>query len=274
MTQMIGGWRMDLEDRAELAATASPMPDFSGAFKASPPVSEPWTLMRQENQASQGACQGHALSDIDELCYAIANGKSSLDMQLSRQFAYVETQRIDGLIGADRGSTISGGVKLAKTRGICEESMWPYTGRYHTSPPNVTIEQCYANAAKYRNAQHFNIAAYDESYNFVDRGTGGISWGIRWNSSCESAVCEHYRRGGGGGHAIPMLFKSPRLDSKGRNYMWIHNSWGANFGNRGWSEWSPAFIEEVLADSYTVAIGLTDMVDVVPRPLSHLGKLV
>lgn len=271
MSKFVGGWREDLENRAELVATASPMPDFSGAYMAAPPVDKPWELIQQENQFSQGACQGHDLSTIVELCNRIATGGDYT--QLSRQYAYVETQRIDGLIGRDQGSTITGGVKLATTRGLCEESLWPYTGKYHTKPPSVTLEQCYENAQKYRIAQHSMMRSYDDVFNWIDRGTGGVSFGIGWNSSCEHAVCETYKSGGGGGHAIPVLFKSPRLDDHGRNYLWMNNSWGDNWGNKGWSEWAPAFIEGLLRAQYTVAVGLTDMVDVKPRPIDYTGRL-
>lgn len=271
MSGFVGGWREDLEKRAELVATASPMPDFSGVFMSAPPVDEPWALVKQENQGSQGSCQGHDLSTIAEVCYRIATGGESI--QLSRQYAYIETQRIDGLIGSDRGSTITGGVKLATTKGICEETLWPYTGKYHTKPTGATLEQCYENAKKYRIAQHSMMQSYDDVFNWIDRGTGGVSFGIGWNSSCDRAVCESYSRGGGGGHAIPVLFKSPRKDSQGRHYLWMNNSWGANWGNKGWSEWSPDFISGVLRDNYTVAVGLTDMVDVKPRPIDYTGRL-
>lgn len=272
--QNIGGYRIDLENRDELVASASPVPDFSGAYKSSPPVEEPWKIVSTESQMSQGSCQGHALSTIVELCYGIASKDAPPFKQLSRQYAYIETQRIDGLIGGDRGSTISGGMKLATTKGICEETLWPYTGRYHTSPASGSLAQCYENAKNFRIAKYAMMRGYDDVFNWIDRGTGGAEVGLRWNSSCEQVVAQSYRGGSGGGHAIAWLFKSPRLDPQGRNYIWENNSWSERWGNRGWAERSADYINQAIADSYTVCIGLTDMVNVVPRPLSHIGKLV
>ena len=89
-------------------------------------------VMRVENQGSVGSCQGHSLSTCCELAYYIATGDVS--RQLSRAYGYYETQRIDRISG-DRGSTISGGIKLATQRGVPEESLWKYSGRYDPARP-------------------------------------------------------------------------------------------------------------------------------------------
>ena len=46
------------------------------------------------------------------------------------------------------------------------------------------------------------------------------------------------------------------------------NSWGANWGNAGWSEWAPAAIEQMLRHRFTECIGLSDMPNVKPREYS------
>ena len=70
---------------------------------------------------------------------------------------------------------------------------------------------------------------------------------------------------GGGGHAIALLGLSERLDNSGRPYVWMMNSWGANWGNAGWAEWAPAAIEQMLRHQYTACFGLSDMPNVKPR---------
>lgn len=270
MRNYVGGYRRDMEDVEALEASAYELPEFE-TYLVAPPVDAPWDLINQEHQMSQGACQGHAVSTIAEHCIRCAGGEYE---QLSRQYAYIETQRIDGLIGADRGSTIWGGVRLAKERGICLEKMWEYTGKYHTKPPKYSLDECYKDAASRKIENHVKITGYDSVIEFIDQGLGGISIGIMWNSYCEAKVCERWSARSGGGHAISLLYKSPRLDRAGRNYIWMNNSWGANWGNRGWSEWSPDFINDVCEYTrYTVAYGLTDMVDPEPRPVNYIGRL-
>jgi len=46
------------------------------------------------------------------------------------------------------------------------------------------------------------------------------------------------------------------------------NSWGANWGNKGWSEWAPNAVEQMLRHRYTACFGLSDMPNVKPRELN------
>jgi hypothetical protein len=104
----VGYWLHDHEDTAFLNS----LPGESNVLAMRGTYSEvkvdPRSVMKIENQGSVGSCQGHALSSCVELCYYIATG--DLTRQLSRAYAYYETQRIDNISG-DRGSTISGGIK-------------------------------------------------------------------------------------------------------------------------------------------------------------------
>jgi hypothetical protein len=265
----IGGYRRDLEDVDALEKSAIILPEFTG-YKAATPVAEPWKLIKAENQSSQGSCQGCAVSTVDEKCILDGTGEV---VALSKQFAYIETQRIDGLIGSDRGSTIWGGVQLSKTRGIPPENYWEYTGRYHTKPPQYSIEECYAAAAKYKVENHVKMTGYDSIRSFLEQGLGGVSIGIQWNNSCEAKVTGDYQNRGGGGHAISLLFVSPRVASDGRNFIWMCNSWGTNWCNNGWSEWSPRFVDGLFQSRYTVAYGLTDMSNPEPRPVNYIGRM-
>lgn len=267
----LGGYRRDLEDTKALEASAYTLPDFHDVMFEAPPVSEPWTLVHQENQLQMGSCQGHSLSTVVELCQRILTGDYT---QLSRMYAYIETQRIDGLIGYDRGSTVWGGVQLAEGKGICAEALWTYTGKYSTKPTgSYTLAECYSDAANRKLKKHVKMNSYEDVAKFIGLGIGGVHWGIGWNSSCEAKVCERYHSSWGGGHSIPTPFFSPRVNSKGEKYVWMNNSWGENWCNHGWSEWSPDFIRDLFDNNDTVAYGLTDMDDPQPRPVDYVGRL-
>ena len=45
------------------------------------------------------------------------------------------------------------------------------------------------------------------------------------------------------------------------------NSWGTQWGDRGFFTWTEREMNSYLRDNYTVAIGLTDMDQVKPREL-------
>ena len=93
-----------------------------------------------------------------------------------------------------------------------------------------------------------------------------------WGFGMDTPILESYRPGGGG-HAVALCLKSKRIDEDGRPYIWMANSWNKRFGNRGFSEWSPRALDAIYRDNYTVSVGLSDMVDLSPRPIKHFNRL-
>lgn len=259
----VGYWLHDHEDKEFLNSLPGESPVLAMRGTYNEIAFDPRKVMKVENQGSVGSCQGHALSTVSELCYYIAT--SDFSRQLSRQYAYVETQRIDGISG-DRGSTISGGIKLATTKGIPEESFWTYSGRYETRRPSNWSE-VEANAAKHKIGQAYQMQTYDGVRTFLGSGQGGISIGISWGGEMDRAIVNSFSGSGGGGHAIALLCLSERLDVSGRPFVWMANSWGAQWGSSGWSEWSPNAVEQMLRHRYTAAFGLSDMPNIKPREL-------
>lgn len=261
MNQPIGGWRIDLEDFDRLNALPDEAPVLAMRGSYEEVTLDPRKVLRVENQGSVGACQGHSLSSICEWCYIIESGDTSL--QLSRAYGYYQTQVIDGIKG-DRGSTISGGVKLATQFGICREELWQYTGKYDPTPPRPLAE-LRADAAKYKIGSERRMTSYDGVRTFLGSGQGGVHLGITWNSSVDRALVNNFSGAQGGGHSIGLYCLSDRKDSSGRPYAWMMNSWGTKWGTSGWAEWSPAAIDQMLKSRNTVFVGLSDMVDVKPR---------
>lgn len=255
-----GGWRIDLEDADAIRATASQIPPM--AFTA-PEQVDPRPFVKVEHQASVGSCQGHSLSTIVEHCYRIDSGGK--DVQLSRAMAYRATQLIDRIEG-DRGSTINGGVKLAKEKGVCTEDLWPYRNRYPRNPPRgVSWDEVYEDAEDYRIAKHSVMQSYADVFAWLASGAGGVHIGIRW-SLPSAGVVDSYRNSGGG-HAVALLGYTTRKDPDGRKYILLCNSWGTRWGNNGWCEVAPRAIEQMLRARYTVMVGLTDLVGIEPRPI-------
>lgn len=269
MSYPVGYWLGDDENRVALAAEAAPVPDFSGLF-AAPEEVDPRTLFPAhrfvENQGSQGSCAGHANTSILELCLGIAT--QAEPVHLSRQYSYICAQKKSGISG-DRGSTIHGNVQVAR-EGIPEETYWPYTGRYVTAPPNGW-EPARENAKNYRLAKHSVLTTYQQVFDWIASGTGGVNIGIRW-SVPDAAVCESYSHSGGG-HAVSLVGYTKRKDSSGRNYLLLLNSWGTRWGDNGWCEVAPRAIEQMLAGSYNVFIGMSDMENIQPRPFDFTGRL-
>lgn len=265
-SHLTGFWLGDEEDRAHLALTSVPLPELT---YSAPEEIDPRKLFPNhrwvENQASQGSCAGHANTTIVEYCLGIATQKEPV--HLSRQYSYIMAQKKSGISG-DRGSTIDGNVRVA-VDGIPREEFWPYTGRYHTSPPGGW-EPCYEDAKNYRLAKHAVLRSYDDVFNWLASGTGAVNIGIRWGVP-DAPVCENYRNSGGG-HAVALIGYTTRKDADGRNYILLLNSWGPNWGAGGFCEVAPKAIQQMLQSTYTVMIGMTDMQNIQPREIKvHLN---
>jgi hypothetical protein len=263
------GWRYDLDHEADRwkrlqAALQSEQPVLAMRGNYQEFAVDPRAFMQIENQGNVGACQGHSISSTVEWCYAIATGGEKI--QLSRAYGYYETQRLDNITG-DRGSTIEGGVRLATEYGICEESLWTYSGRYEPKRPRP-IEELRANAAKYKIGKTYKLTSYDAIRTFLGSGQGAVHLGITWNSSVDRPLVNNYSGAGGGGHAIGLYTLSERKDDSGRPYCWMMNSWGKAWGQSGWSEWSPTAITQMLQGRWSVFVGVSDMPQVTPRKLT------
>lgn len=257
------GYPIELEDKAYLHSLVNESPVLAMRGTYTEVRLDPREIIKTENQKQQGACAGHSLTSVEEWCFAIATGGQKI--QLSRAMGYYETQRIDGIKG-DRGSTIAGGVRLAKTIGICREELWPYPSAYNPNRPQNWSE-IQTDAANYKIGTSINITSYDGYRTFLGAGLGGIHQGIAWGSSMDRKVVETFSPGGGG-HSICALCLSERVDSQNRPYAWILNSWSESFGVNGWQEWSPTAIMQMLKSQSTSFVGLSDMVNMVPRELS------
>jgi C1A family cysteine protease len=263
MSNIPGGWRIDLEDFAALEALPDEIPVLAmrGSFKAV--TLDPREVIQIPNQGQQGACQGHALTTCMEWCYDIASGRA--DVQLSRAAGYYLSQARDNIRG-DSGSCVASGVAEAMENGIGEEKYWPYPQRYNPAKP-ADFAAYKQNALQYKIGSSRKLTSYEGVATFLGSGQGGVEIGIGWNSSCEHSVIESYSSGGGG-HALAFIALSERKNNAGESYVWMANSWGTNWGNKGWAEVSPKAVQQMAAGRSNVMIGLSDMPNVKPREYS------
>jgi hypothetical protein len=172
-------------------------------------------------------------------------------------FAYLLAQRCDGLSG-DKGATISGAVKAAKQYGICQESTFPYPGRYVTDVPEAAISE----ASQHRIKNHESLSGYDDCFKWLATGTGVIEIGIPWLGTLANNTNGVIDRADGieyGGHALAIVGYTKRKDSRGRQYLLMANSHGTQWGAKGFAEIAPALFDEWGRDSYSEMIGMTDL---------------
>lgn len=274
------GWLHDREEREtllQLAASTASITAMRGEFDDQDHYKLADVLvqsLRVHNQGSQGSCRGHSGTAGMETCLIIAGGDRQ--QQLSPQFFYIETQRLDGIRG-DKGSTVQNGIVLMK-QGVCPEELWPYPNpvEYQTSPPTHSIEECRKAGERYRIQKHYDLRQYEAARTFLASNQGPIDTGIIWTESMAGGgqTIEEYSGRAIGGHATLMACLSRRKDRQGRPYIRLLNSWGSSWGDRGWKDVSPTAWNQFSRDQRNVLIGISDMENPTPRPWDFVRRPV
>lgn len=234
------GYAIDEENRDALEDGDDPG-ELMSAFSAVKPdlnvQAMPTGVVTILNQGNQGACQGHALATVFQICYFLSTGRLE---RFSRAAAYYLSQRFDGIRG-DRGSTLSGGRKVATEHGLCLEKYWPYPSRYNSREPSSA-----AGNYEFKLKVSRPFRNVDEAMGWLKLGLP-IQTGIRWGSSMNREVVTSPSRSGGGHSTTLWTLEG----DDPRNI----NSWGKNWNGDGVHVWRRDVFAQMLADRYSTFVG-------------------
>lgn len=244
MSEEIMNWNYEKEDYDFLnSLPKAPMNTAAWqAFSRPEEITIEWH--HTEDQGAVGSCQGNSISSCLERV-ALVRGEQ---VQLSRMFAYLASQKIDGFLGADNGSTIAGGVKMALDVGCPPESLTGYVGRYpnRTERAKILSPENYEAAAPYKALSAWRCDSDVEAIADWIAGGGAINFGIRWHGGVIPAdrIVRSYRPGRGG-HAMAILGYTKDLDLRAVN---SHGDGPYIITKAAW--------KQMCAYDYTVAIGI------------------
>jgi C1A family cysteine protease len=183
-----------------------------------------------ENQGNLGSCTGQAIAGAIELL----NKRSGKPTDVSRLFIYYYERLLLGTVNYDSGAYIRDGIKATNHYGVSLESLWPHDVRKFRQEP--------INEAK-NDALNRKVTRYERVNDFngcIDALTNGYPVIIGFNVYTSFMTASVARTGNMpypntkkekllGGHAVLIVGYN-----KTKNVFIVRNSWGTNWGDKGY----------------------------------------
>ncbi len=234
------GYRALDESPAFLRATQAPFAYSAHEAAQAPDEIDHRGWLQVENQVSTNACIGHGDSSALEVCNHYETGGEVI--QLSRWYAYITAQSVNGWVGTDGGASLAGAISANGTRGICLAATCPFTGKYYTKLPAAAD----AEASQHKLLRHTIPHTYDDAFAWLQTGQGAVIIGVRWWRSFRenTGIMDTFAGKDRGFHCLAIVGYSKRTDKRGRKYFWLVNSWGPEWGAHGWAEVAPAVFDQ------------------------------
>jgi hypothetical protein len=252
MNKFVSGVTKSPKDKRDLNVKL-----FLSAEKLPAEISYRSMMTAIRNQGQEGACTGFAATYLKEYQEKMDYGQF---IALSPRFAYEESKRISG---SKEGSTMKATAQALINKGICEDSYWPYMplGTYPAKVGAYQNAERFKVQAKYtRITKESQLKAALVQYGPILTGvTVSKNWYRQKNGHIPNPTFMEKMQGVLGGHAITVVGYS----DKTQEYCFI-NSWGADWGDKGFGYITYAHMKSILMDAYA----LIDISDPLPYKLN------
>lgn len=259
------GWERDLPDFRDLRAESPEIEQYlrkSAGLKAARKSTPPSADLRKwcspiEDQGELGSCTANAGVGLLEYFEKRSTGKY---LDASRLFLYKVTRNLLGWKG-DQGAYLRSTMKSMVFFGIPPERYWPYNiARFDDEPTTF----CYAFAANYKAIQYYRLdpsgtapsTVLTNVRQYLAAGLPSM-FGFSVYSSmpgtgegADIPFPTAYDRLEGGHAVVAVGYDDTRKIGKAKGALLIRNSWGKEWGDKGYG-WLPyAYVEQGLADDF------------------------
>lgn len=221
------GWKLDKPDPRDFKfkiTVPHELPSMVDLRNMCPPV---------YNQGGIGSCTANALGAAFQF-EQIKQKKQ--DFIPSRLFIYYNERAMEGTINEDAGAMIRDGIKTMVKEGVCPETMWEYIENRFRTKPN---DECYKAALDNQVLEYLRISPHTlyEVKHCINEGYP-VAFGFMIYSSMMTdevaktgivPVPNIYKEDCLGGHAVLAV----GYDNN-KNALIVRNSWGENWGDKGY----------------------------------------
>lgn len=201
------GYEIDNEDPDQLE-------EFSAGWDAvmesadAPPEIDYGVGQSIRNQGNRGSCRGHSIAACARMGARLAAGDNidldgdgtpnePLHDDFSPLWCWVRAQIHGGTVGANRGATMSGGIKLGLQDGFAREVVWPYEKPHTTRIPAEVAED----GKRFIFGRYSTIREEGQVHDWLASGQGPCEWGKGWPFSWVGGCLVDSGVAGRGGHA-------------------------------------------------------------------------
>ena len=213
------------------------------------------------DQGEIGSCSGNALAgayeylELRDIRYKLSptGNPTMFDpakfSPVSRLFIYYEERVLEGTVDEDSGAEIRDGIKVLARQGACREILWPYGDSYLYQRP---VQAAYEEAAQHKVLHYLRLLTLDDIRHCL-ANEYPVALGFNVYDNFESDYCAQTgdlkmptpEETLQGGHAVLAVGYN---DSTRK--LKIKNSWGPDWGLKGYFMMDYSYIEQGLANDF------------------------
>jgi C1A family cysteine protease len=239
-------WQLEQASAAGVLAAAAAVPK-------SKDLRETW--WKVGDQGSTGSCVGWATADALLRWHFTKSGRIKQSDALSKRFIWMASKETDVFTSSpstfieNAGTSLKAALDVARKFGAVKETVLPFNGGLYPGTP----ETFYALAAQLKIRSYFNLGTSIDAWRRWLANSGPILTRLdvdrTWDEASDNAgkLDVYQPNTKRGGHAVALVgYTADRFI--------VRNSWGTNWGDKGFGYASHAYASDAFTEAYGISV--------------------